>query len=118
MEVDGVGSNTAVLAVDPTRPGIFTFGGGSGQGAALNQNNSVNGATDPAPRGSVIQIYVTGGGQTNPPIVVGGIAPLTPLSNLTASVQVQVGGVNAPVLFAGAAPQFVFGLVQINGCVK
>ncbi len=114
VEVDGVVSNATVLGVTATRPGIFTIAGG-GQGAVVNQNGTVNGTTDPAPPGSVIQIYVTGGGQTNPALVVGGIAPVGgPLHNLNANVDVQIGGVNAPVQFAGSAPGLIFGVVQIN----
>jgi uncharacterized protein (TIGR03437 family) len=45
------------------------------------------------------------------------LAPLQTLHVLAAGVQVQIGGVNAPVLFAGSAPQLVFGVVQINATV-
>jgi uncharacterized protein (TIGR03437 family) len=115
VEVDGVRSNPTLLGVAPTRPGIFTLG--AGQAAVLNQNGSVNGPQNPAPRGTVISIFATGGGQTNPPLVVGSLAPLQTLHVLAAGVQVQIGGVNAPVLFAGSAPQLVFGVVQINATV-
>ena len=43
------------------QPAIFTSdGSGAGQGAVLNQDNSYNGAGNPAARGSVVQIFATG----------------------------------------------------------
>jgi uncharacterized protein (TIGR03437 family) len=116
VEVDGVRSAPVAVSVSARHPGIFTLGGS--QGAVLNQNGTINGAASRAARGSVIQIFATGGGETAPPLVAGGIAPSpAPLHLLAASVQVQIGGVNAPVQFAGASPGSVFGLVQINASI-
>jgi uncharacterized protein (TIGR03437 family) len=48
----------------------------------------------------------------------GRVAPVPPpLHVLTATVRVTIGGVDAPVQFAGASPQLVFGVVQINATV-
>jgi uncharacterized protein (TIGR03437 family) len=104
------------VGVAAQRPGIFTLGGG--QGAVLNQDGSVNGSANRAPRGTVIQIFATGCGQTNPPLIAGGIAPAPPpLHILTAAVQVQIGAIDAQVRYAGASPGSVFGLVQINAVI-
>ena len=55
------------LAVTDTAPGIFTLtASGRGQGAILNQDYSVNSAGNRAPKGSVVMIFGTGEGQTNP----------------------------------------------------
>jgi uncharacterized protein (TIGR03437 family) len=89
-----------------------------GQGAVLNEDSSINGPLNPAARGTVIQIFVTGGGETSPPLTPGGVAPVPPpLHLLIANVQVQLDGIDAPVQFAGAAPQSIFGLVQVNATV-
>jgi uncharacterized protein (TIGR03437 family) len=117
VEVDGIRSTPTVLPVAGTRPGIFVLNA-AGQGAVLNENFSVNGPANPAARGTVIQIFATGGGETAPPFVTGGVAPSPPpLHVLSATVQVEIGGMDAPVVFAGASPQSVFGLVQINATV-
>ena len=112
VEVNGAQSGAVAVTAAPVAPGVFTLGGG--QGAVVNQSGVVNGAGVPAPRGSAISIYATGGGATAPGMVPGRVAPASPLHLLTAGVQVQIGGAVAPVLFAGAAPGLVFGVVQIN----
>ena len=115
VEVDGVRSAPATLPVSAAGPGVFTLTqAGTGQGAVLNQDNSVNDAANPAPTGSVVQIFATGGGVTSPSAADGGIAPATPLHVLTQPVQADIGGLNASVLFAGAPPGLVFGVVQVN----
>jgi uncharacterized protein (TIGR03437 family) len=98
-------------------PGIFTTNEmGSGLGAIVNQNNTVNSALIPAPRGSVIAIYVTGAGlmTTNPATgaVLQGAEPLPRLA--TQNVIVTIGGQPATVHYAGGAPLSIGGLYQIN----
>lgn len=57
-------------------PGIFSvLMNGQGQAAVLNQDNSPNFGTNPARRGSVIQIFATGAGETDPPLLPGEAAP-------------------------------------------
>jgi hypothetical protein len=68
LQFGGVTSGGWSIPVAASAPGIFTIGAtGLSQAAVLNQDSSVNGTTNPAPRGSVIQIYATGEGQTSPP---------------------------------------------------
>ncbi len=50
------------VAMSRSSPGFFTFGGGTGQIAALNQDNSVNGANNRIGRGEIIQLFATGAG--------------------------------------------------------
>jgi uncharacterized protein (TIGR03437 family) len=88
---------------------------GNGQAAVLNQDNSYNTAASPAPQGSYISVYGTGGGQTSPPSFDGEVSPTTSLLPLAAqSVTATIGGKAAPVVFAGAAPGEVTGAVQFN----
>ena len=96
---------------------MFTIGGaGLGQAAVLNQDNSVNSASNPAPRGSVIQIYATGEGQTSPPGVTGSVI-VTDLKQPVLPVTVSVGNQNAVVQYAGSSGDAVAGLLQVNAVV-
>ena len=64
----GTASNTVTMPVVASTPAIFTLdSSGQGAGAILNQDLTVNGPNNPAARGSVVVIYCTGGGVTNPP---------------------------------------------------
>lgn len=119
VEVGGITSDRVVLVVAATQPGLFSLTQtGTGQGAILNQDSSVNGPPNPAARGSVIQIFATGGGQTTPPAQDGWLAPIPPPTHgLASPVRVEVGGIDAQIQFAGAAPNLMFGVVQINAVV-
>jgi uncharacterized protein (TIGR03437 family) len=99
------------LGVVPTAPALFTAdSSGSGPAAVVNQDNSIN---TPAPRGTVVVLYGTGEGQTNPAGVDGQIATSV-FPKPVAPVSVTIGGVNATVLYAGAAPQVMAGVFQLN----
>jgi uncharacterized protein (TIGR03437 family) len=110
----GQPTNSITLPVAATAPGLFTFGGGQGQAAALNQDYSVNGASNPAAQGSVIQLFGTGEGQTNPPGVDGQLANGATIPKPLANVSVTIGGQPAPVTYAGTAPGEVAGFLQVN----
>jgi uncharacterized protein (TIGR03437 family) len=104
------------LPVVVAAPGIFTANdSGSGQGAILNQDSSVNSPSNPAPRGSIVSVYMTGVGALSPPIADGSVGPLmppfpAPVANLSATI----GSVNAPIIFAGQAPGLIAGATQVN----
>jgi uncharacterized protein (TIGR03437 family) len=103
------------VPVAQAAPGIFTLDfTGAGPAAVLNQDNTVNGPTNPAARGSTIQIFATGipfaGG------VTGSVTP-GPVNNATPAVSVLIGGVYANVQYAGPAPDEIAGLVQVNAVV-
>ncbi len=114
VEYQGVQSLGVDLHVTDTSPGIFTANQqGTGQGAILNQNFSPNGASNPADKNSVVAIYATGEGQTSPPGVDGNITG-TVLRKPVATVTATIGGQAADVLYAGAAPGIVAGVIQVN----
>jgi len=114
------GANTSdpvALPVTSAAPSIFSADtSGAGQGVILNSDLTVNSASKPAGQGSVIVIYATGEGQTAPAGIDGQIAngPDYPKPAPPKSVTVTIGGVSAEVLYAGAAPQLVAGVMQIN----
>lgn len=105
------------IPVADSAPGIFSADStGRGQGAVLNENGTLNSPSNPARRGSVVVLYATGEGATSPAGVDGQVAaqiypkPVLPVS-------VRIGGQPAVVHYAGAAPGFVAGLMQINAQV-
>jgi uncharacterized protein (TIGR03437 family) len=115
----GQTSNGLQVNIATTAPGIFTANSsGTGPGAILNSNNSVNAPNNPATRGDTVVVYLTGEGQTSPAGVTGKVTtvsstpPLTPAPLLPVSI--TVGGQPAQFSFAGEAPGFVAGVMQLN----
>jgi uncharacterized protein (TIGR03437 family) len=122
VEFNGVQSAPIPISVQAQTPGLFTANSqGTGQLSALNQNGTYNGVsgtgTGPAPQGSVISAYGTGGGQTKPPGTTGSVTPIptssSGLLNITGATA-TIGGQPATVQFAGAAPGLVTGVLQMN----
>jgi uncharacterized protein (TIGR03437 family) len=95
-------------------PGLITANStGSGQAAAINADGSLNSATSPIRAGNVLVLYATGEGRTTPPGVDGKPATV-PLPTPFLVVTAMVGGQPAVVQYAGGAPGFVAGLMQVN----
>jgi len=117
LQFGGVTSAAWTIPVAASAPGIFSLGSnGLGPAAVLNQDNSVNSASSPAPRGSIIQIYATGEGQTSPDGVTGSIIG-TGLKTPVLAVKVTIGGQDAFVQYAGSAGDSIAGLFQVNAVV-
>jgi uncharacterized protein (TIGR03437 family) len=116
----GQTSNAYQLTTATTAPGLFTQNAsGSGPGAILNQDNSLNGPGNPATEGSIVQVYLTGEGQTSPPGVTGAITTATlPPPQVTPApllaVGVTINGQPALYVYAGEAPGLVAGMMQLN----
>jgi uncharacterized protein (TIGR03437 family) len=106
-------SAATTVPVVAAKPGIFTLNfSGTGQGTVLNHDFTVNSSTNPAAVGSVVYVYATGEGQTNPGGVDGqleGITPSKPVQTVTATV----GGVAATVQSAGGVTGAVPGIVEV-----
>lgn len=114
VEYQGVKTPELVLPVGDAAPAMFTLNSsGRGPGAILNQDYSVNTPANRAAKGSIVQIFATGEGQTNPPGVDGKVA-IGGLPSPILLVSVTIGGLDAPVKYAGAAPGMVAGLIQVN----
>jgi uncharacterized protein (TIGR03437 family) len=119
VQRNGVASGSLTLQVAASAPAIFSLSqGGNGQGAILNFDGTVNGASNPAKGGSVIVIYATGEGQITPPVATGSVTPATGTSfpKPVANVSVTIGGQPAQIQYAGEAPGLVSGVLQVN-CV-
>ena len=108
----GLASDPLMLPVSSSAPAIFTLDS-TGQAAVLNQDGSINGGSNPAARGSIVVLYATGAGQTNPAGVDGALA-MDVLPEPMLPVTVSIGGQPAQVLYAGAAPGLVAGVMQVN----
>jgi uncharacterized protein (TIGR03437 family) len=109
-------SGTLTIPVVAAQPGLFTAdASGKGEGAILNQDFSINSSTNPAPQGSTIQLFGTGGGVTNPASVDGALNPISSTGALvTTPVTATVGGQPATVYYSGPAPNLVSGIMQID----
>jgi uncharacterized protein (TIGR03437 family) len=119
LTYNGVASNTLTLRVVNSAPGIYTVTQtGVGQGAILNQNGTLNSATNPETGGNIVQIFATGEGLVSPSGVNGGINPnRLPLPAPNLPVTVNIGGREIPstdITYAGEAPGLVSGVIQVN----
>ncbi len=115
----GQTSNGVSVGVATTIPGLFTQNAsGTGPGAIQNSDITTNSPGNPAARGDVVVVYLTGEGETSPSGVTGKVTtvasapPLTPAPLLPVSV--TIGGQPAQWNFAGEAPSLVSGVLQVN----
>lgn len=102
------------LPVNEASPGLFTSdSSGRGQAAVLNQDFGTNSISNAAARGSIVMMFATGAGQTDPPGVDGMITQGDSVMPRLA-VSVLIGGQPADVIYAGNAPGLVAGALQVN----
>lgn len=88
---------------------------GTGAGAILNQDYTLNSPTHPAAPGDVVMLYGTGEGISNPPPTDGQIDNSGVLHRAVASVTATFSsGLSGNVLYEGGAPGLVPGLMQMN----
>ncbi len=115
VDYSGQKSDSVVIAVADTAPGVFTMAmHGRGQGAILNQDGTLNSPANPAEKGSIVSIWANGMGQTDPPGEDGKVTT-APLPVPRSPVYVWIRGIQAPeITYAGAAPQLVSGVLQVN----
>jgi uncharacterized protein (TIGR03437 family) len=115
VSYQGQTSNTVSMPVTSVMPGVFSYDStGRGQGAIINQDGTINSASNPAPAGTVVAVYATGEGQTNPAGTDGkpGVPP-APIP-IVQPVGASVAGISASVQYAGGAPGLVAGVLQVN----
>jgi uncharacterized protein (TIGR03437 family) len=109
---DGVETARAVLAVARSQPEIFKLPEGQ-MAAALNEDGTVNSATNPARAGSLVSVWGTGAPGWPRETRDGSLNPSEPLLHLSLSA---VAGFQeyTPTTYTGAAPGTVAGMFQIN----
>jgi len=98
-------------------PGLFTTNfTGLGAAVAFNQNGTQNTTANAAAKGTVVYLYATGEGITNPPSPTGVITdrfvhiPVLPVS-------LSIDGKPALLLYYGSSPGQVAGVMEIVAIV-
>ncbi len=115
VSYNGNKSAPVTIPVAASVPGLFTANEqGTGQAAALNQDNTYNSSNNPAARGTVIQLFGTGEGLISPALPDGALATSAPYPKPMLPVSATIGGQPATVEYAGTAPEGVAGFFQIN----
>ncbi len=105
------------LPVAPAVPALFTADStGVNQASALNQDASINSASNPAHPGSVIVLYGTGEGLVSPVPNDGALSPY-PAATPQLPIRVTIGGLPAQVTYAGEAPTLISGVIQIDAVI-
>lgn len=107
-------SDPVRVPVAAAQPALFTRNfSGSGSGVIFNQNSSPNSPSNPAVRGSIIAMYLTGDGQTVPGGVDGKPGDLS-ATKPALPVSVYMNGVQADLIYAGGVQGAVAGVFQVN----
>ena len=114
VDYQGLRSNPLVLWVAPALVGAFSQdSSGRGPGAILNQDGTVNSPSNPAERGSIVVLYGTGEGRTQPEGVDGKVTT-EPLPRPVLRIFAQIADRATEVIYAGGAPGLVAGVLQMN----
>jgi len=115
VEYQGQLSGAVTLSIAQAFPGLFTAdSSGRGQAAAFNQDGSLNSPANPAEKGGILVLYGTGEGQSNPAGADGKISTGFALTKPVLPVTVLINGISAEIIYAGAAPGLVAGVMQLN----
>ncbi len=113
VEYQGQLSDPLARPIAAINPGIFSLdSSGTGGGAIINPNGTINSATNPARPGDVVLVYLTGEGLLRQPVADGAIATAALFSE--AVYTAEIGGVAAALSYTGAAPGNAFGFAQAN----
>jgi uncharacterized protein (TIGR03437 family) len=116
-----VRSNVVTMPVTASRPGIFTRdGSGSGHALALNEDGSINSASNPARKNSIITFFATGEGLMEPVVedglILGSVLPKpkASVSVLFCCAYYYYGPSEGFISYAGGVPESAAGLLQVN----
>ena len=101
---NGQRSNAVQIGVTASAPQILKV---------VNQDGSLNSAAKPAQVGSVIMLFVSGLGETNP-LSADGLVNSPPLAVPLVPVMVYLPGLQIVPQFVGAAPGMIAGITQVN----
>ena len=107
----GLESLPVPLKVKAAAPFILTYG--ANRGIVQNSDYSLNGEGNCAKAGSFITVYMMGSGPLDGAVATGVPVPVDRPYSQTLPTSATLGGVNAPVLFAGMTGG-AYGLMQVN----
>lgn len=114
VQTPGQTSAPFTVPLTTVAPGLFTLpSGGTGPLVALNQDGTVNAITNGATAGSVVTLYATGEGLTNPVGVDGAVQSGGPRGPFF-PVSVKIGGQAAQVVTAGTPVGRISGLMEVR----
>jgi uncharacterized protein (TIGR03437 family) len=119
VTVNGIASPVVMVRAQAIAPSFFVFGGGPylaaehSTGKYLGPATLYPGLTTPAKPGEIIVLYANGFGPTSTPVQPG--LPVQ-FGELTTMPSIQIGGVNAQVVYAGLVGpgEFQFNVVVPN----
>lgn len=109
-----VTSQTLQVPLAAAAPGVFMNGGAA---LAFNQDGTLNSSSNAAAAGSVVVLYASGLGMTDPPLQDGAKSSTLVIAETVAAVTVTIGGKTAVVVYAGSAPGQVAGVMQVEAVV-
>ncbi len=117
---NGGNPNCLTWPVVAAAPGVLTWDGTNA--VAVNQDGTLNSASNPAPQDSIVAIFATGLGPTKAPLADGSLVPVSPLPvnayPATIGAPFSIGVVPAmsylTAAYAGPAPTQIAGTSQIN----
>ena len=119
VEYNGVKSSPYSIFSARASPALFTASGaGTGNVAAFQTDPvkgdlTLNSDKSAAAKGFILVLYATGAGSTLP-VPQNGLVAIEASTSSIPNVTVLLGDVAAEVLYAGAAPGLITGIVQIN----
>ncbi len=111
---NGQTSAPVIVPLAPSAPGLFSSDGAGGGYGIINPNGTTSYFDDSSVEGSVVSFYATGAGQMTPAVVDGAAVNGMPYPAPVLPVSVLIDGQSAQVLYAGAAPGMVAGVLQVN----
>lgn len=106
------GTSSVAVDVNQAQPGIF-FDPTTGLGALVNIEAGVTLWEQPLPAGATAAVFCAGLGAVEPAVGTGLPAPLNPRAETVLTVEAEIDGRPANVLFSGLAPGYS-GLYQVN----
>jgi uncharacterized protein (TIGR03118 family) len=113
----GQTSQAFAVPLYPTAPGLFASNSeGTGQLASMNQDGTENSTTNPAAGGTMVTMYATGEGFTNPAGIDGAVQSGTSRSP-NQNVSLTIGGQTAKVVSAGTPVGTLSGLMVVQAIV-
>jgi uncharacterized protein (TIGR03437 family) len=119
-EYQGVRSNAVTMPVTASRPGIFTRdGSGSGYAMVMNEDGSINTASNPARPNSIFTFFATGEGLIEPAVedglILGSVLP-KPKEQVSVvfCCSFYYGAWEGGILYAGGVSESAAGLLQVN----